>query len=376
MANYVEPYLSRYFHGKGVKLGLPVNGTFELTPCCNLKCRMCYVRQEMSAVREAGGLRSGDWWLKLGQEAVDAGMIFLLLTGGEPLTHPDFKEIYTGLKKLGLMLSINTNGTLIDEEMADFLAANAPTRVNMTLYGASWETYGDLCGQPEAFDRAVRGLKLLRQRGISVKVNVSVTPWNRADMDEIVNIARENGAQVQCAAYMFPPLRRDADLVGQNQRFTPEEAAKCHVYGQQLMLSPERFRQRAIQMHNGTVQPDAHAECMDQPGEPIRCRAGRAAFWVAWNGNLMPCGMMTRPTVSMLETPFSTAWEQIRRKAAQIRIPSRCTTCEKRHACSVCAASCLTETGEFDCVPEYLCRMAEGVIAETEKFYMEQELSE
>ena len=64
-------------------------------------------------------MRTADEWLKVAKEAADMGCLFLLLTGGEPLLHPEFKQIYRGLQELGIYLTVNTNGTLIDEEMAD-----------------------------------------------------------------------------------------------------------------------------------------------------------------------------------------------------------------------------------------------------------------
>ena len=99
-----------------------------------------------------GRMRTGQEWLTLGKEMADAGTLFLLLTGGEPLLHPDFKEIYLGLKKLGMIITINTNGTLIDKEWAAFFGENKPRRINITLYGADAATYGKLCHYPAGFD--------------------------------------------------------------------------------------------------------------------------------------------------------------------------------------------------------------------------------
>ena len=65
-----------------------------------------------------------------------AGTVFLLLTGGEPLLFPDFKTLYRRLRNLGMILTINTNGTLLDEAWADFFATYPPRRINITLYGA------------------------------------------------------------------------------------------------------------------------------------------------------------------------------------------------------------------------------------------------
>lgn len=68
-------------------------------------------------------------------------MLFLLLTGGEPFLRKDFRQIYTELKKLGLLISINTNATLIDEETVEWLKKDPPMKVNVTLYGGGNETY-------------------------------------------------------------------------------------------------------------------------------------------------------------------------------------------------------------------------------------------
>ena len=105
---YLEPAFSRYLHGKAARNGIPLAGNFELTPCCDLRCKMCYVRKTPEEVRAMGGLRSMEDWIRLGEEAVEKGMLFLLITGGEPMTHPGFFEIYKTLHRKGVMISVNT----------------------------------------------------------------------------------------------------------------------------------------------------------------------------------------------------------------------------------------------------------------------------
>ena len=75
-----------------------------------------YPRQRWN---KKGRLRTKGEWIKLAHQMKDAGTLFLLLTGGEPLLFPGFKEVYIELQKMGMILTINTNGTLIDEEWAD-----------------------------------------------------------------------------------------------------------------------------------------------------------------------------------------------------------------------------------------------------------------
>ena len=162
------------------RMRLPIACTLELTPLCNFDCRMCYVRLSGEALRERGRLLSGSEWLRIAEEMKTAGVLFVLLTGGEPLLHPDFREIYRGLISMEMIVSVNTNGSLIDEEWADFFAENRPRRVNITLYGANEETYENLCRAKGQFDKVLRGIKLLKERGVAVKMSGMLCPTETA----------------------------------------------------------------------------------------------------------------------------------------------------------------------------------------------------
>lgn len=354
----VEPPVTEYLHTKAAMLGIPLSGTFELTPCCNMSCKMCYVRMTKAQQEAIAPLRTAQEWLELGRAAKDAGMIYLLLTGGEPFLRPDFREIFQGLHKMGFVLSINTNATLIDEDTIQWLKQTAPMRVNVTLYGASNETYHRLCGNPQGFTQAVRGIRLLKEAGITIRINCSLTPQNAADAEEIFEFAKREGLLVQATSYMFPPLRRDETMVGCNTRFSPEEAAYYSAKIASLQYGEEDF---LAGLQKGL--PPIPAETEDCPeltgeGDGIRCRAGKCSFWITWNGSMTPCGMLpvTR-SVNVFETGFPAAWQQTRDAAAAIRLPAQCAGCTARDNCKACAAMVFTESGSYRTVPQYRCEM-------------------
>lgn len=366
---YVESRISRHLHHKAAAAGIPLSGTFELTPCCNLSCKMCYVRKPRQEVEAEGGLMPAKRWIELAGKAREMGTLYMLLTGGEPLTHPGFREIYTACRDMGFVVSINTNGTLLDDDMLDFLAANPPAKVNMSLYGADRSTYAGLCGVPEAYDRAIYALKGMKARGMTAKINYSVTRYNCGDMERIIELARENDANIQIATYMFPPVRRDGMQVGKNDRMSPEEDAAAHVRSELLRMSGDEFCTLAnerLSRSEGTIE---ETECMDAPDEHIRCRAGSTAFWISWNGEMTPCGMWPVSAANVNEDGFENAWRKTREFASGIMMPAKCTACPERPVCMVCAASCRCETGSFTEVPEYLCRRTKAILAETEKAY-------
>ena len=120
---------------------IPYKGTFELTPRCSLKCKMCYMRLDPPQIKEQGRELTAEEWIRLGQMAFEAGTLDLLLTGGEPMLRPDFPQIYTALTDMGFLLRLYTNATLITPEIMDLLRERPPQAMEITLYGASEETY-------------------------------------------------------------------------------------------------------------------------------------------------------------------------------------------------------------------------------------------
>lgn len=362
-----EPPLSTYLHARACQKGIPLAGNFELTPRCNFNCRMCYVHLTAEEQQRRGTELSADEWLAIAEAARSQGMLFLLLTGGEPLVRADLRYLLTELKKMGLMVSINSNASLIDADWLDFFRHEPPARFNITLYGSSNETYERLCGRP-MFDRVMTNIRALKALGMDVKLNVSMTPYNVEDLDGIYAAATELGTPVQMASYMFPPVRRDEALTGQNDRFTCREAAACSVHWDRLRFTDEEFRQRAEAMKAG-ICPPASDVCEGTPGEKMSCRAGRSSFWINWRGDMTPCGMMLQPEVSARALGFERAWQETKMAAAQIRLPSACAQCGYQHMCHACAAMCVTETGAFDGKPEYVCGMTKAIAELTQTEY-------
>ena len=364
-----EPKLARYLHARGARLVLPIGGNFELTARCNFDCPMCYVHLKQEDIDAQGRELTAEQWINLARQARDAGMVFVLLTGGEPFVRKDFFEIYNAMKAMGLMISINSNGSMLSGEVLQRLIEDPPFRINISLYGGSNETSCGMCGQP-AFDRVVENIRALREAGIDVRLNVSITPYNRQDIQAIYRKAEELGVHTKAASYMYPSIRVNGGKYGYGDRLSPEEAAKAGVEWDLHRFDKETFARRAKAMHEFALVEESN--CSADLDEGVGCRAGSTAFWLTWDGRMLPCGMMPYPTAYPLEVGFNAAWEQIRTATKQLRMPAKCGSCPKRGACPVCAAVCVTETGRFDRVPEYACAMTDATIRETWRAYKER----
>ena len=182
-------------------------------------------------------------------------MLYLLLTGGEPFLWPDFWELYMYLSKKGFLISINSNGSLIDEGVIEQLKERPPIRINITLYGASNATYEKLC-------KASNG-----------------------DLEAMIQYAEEKQLILETNPYMFPPLRKNPEKIGVNDRFTPKETAYWQIKRYQLQYGNELYQKYLQGICDGMVKPQGMDEsCYDPIDGKVRCRAGKAAFWITWDG--------------------------------------------------------------------------------------------
>ena len=358
----IAPAATEYLYRKAAAAGIALSGTFELTPLCNMDCKMCYVRLTPHQLAGMGTLADAAQWLKTAQEAKDAGMLYLLLTGGEPFVHPQIRTIMEGLHKMGFLITVNTNATLIDEATVAWLKNCPPVRVNISLYGASNETYARLCGNRVGFTQVTNAVRLLKQSGISIKLNCSLTPHNASDLEEMVRYAKENDLVIQVASYMFPPVRKDSTKTGENERFTPQEAAHYMHYADYLTLGRESY----LEIENTLSAPEIREGCQ---GDGVRCRAGKCSFWITWQGDMTPCGMFpTQGSPNVFTTAFDQAWEQVKQQTAQIRLPAQCAGCSAQDTCRACAAMVITESGSFDKVPQYRCDMMHAYMGQRRNF--------
>lgn len=357
-----EPYLSTYFHAKGRRLGLPIAGNFELTARCNFNCPMCYVHMSEEEVQKKGKELTAEQWISIAEEAKNRGMVFALLTGGEPFVRKDFFQIYSAMKKMGLMVSINSNGSMLEGKIFEQLLENPPFRINISLYGGCNETYQNMCGIP-VFDKVLKNIIALKKHGIEVRVNLSVTPYNCQDIEEIYKIVKEHQIHVKASSYMYPPVRLEKEIVGYGNRLSPVESAKFSFLWDQLRFTENEFQARVEAMKSLVLLEQR--ECTVDMEGGVRCRAGSTSFWITWDGQMRPCGMMPGPNTYPLEQGFDEAWNIIREETKKIRQPEKCLACSKKDICGVCAAVCVAETGEFDKVPIYMCQRTEEIIRQT-----------
>lgn len=417
---------------------IPVSGTFELTSRCNFNCKMCYIHtQKESASFCPEGISEAETgkreltaseWITLGKEAKAQQMLFLLLTGGEPLARSDFREIYDGLYQMGFLLSINTNGSLWTSELIEWMRRRPPLQINVTLYGSSRDTYGRLCGCPEAFEQVKHNILQMKRAGFNIRINVTVTKLNVTDLTDILEFANQHELEVNGTSYLFPAkncagnrYRLDAStagivrvrlmqsvcmpeelqaltgtskvyaheelqaLTGMSKVYMPEDlqalAGTSKVYMheelQALTGMSKVYAHEDLQVLSDMTKENGHTVTNTEKGNfrgaPMKCSAGKSSFWITWDGKLLPCGMLASVSVPLQGEGFAAGWRQLIRETDRIRMPVKCISCNHARYCMICGAAALAEgNGDVERMDNYICRMTEACMKSLTESYFRQ----
>ncbi|MGM9643357.1 MAG: radical SAM/SPASM domain-containing protein [Eubacteriales bacterium] len=352
--------IKKYLFMKASSSRIPISGTFELTPRCNLNCKMCYISMNKDEQAHIGKELTTDEWIKLGEEAVKRGMIYLLLTGGEPMLRPDFCEIYKAMIKMGVVMSVNTNGTRITPEIVSIFSKHPPEKVSISLYGASPETYAAHCGSGAAFHDAMQGILALKRAGIYVNLNTTFTKDNVSDMEAIVGFAKKENIPVRMTGFLFPPIRNGRKAG--DFSLTPEETGRSQARFDKLTLTPDQTAARRVRI-SSSMQDASEDKMCRECGFPS-CIAGKGAFWLSWDGMMYPCGMLPERAVDVRKSGFDEAWKETCKSMDNAVIPTECLTCKYKSVCPICTAVPQTLSGATDIVPHALCRQVKAYVDE------------
>jgi MoaA/NifB/PqqE/SkfB family radical SAM enzyme len=182
----------------------PLAAYLELTYRCNWRCVFCY--NPRHADRRGLSLAQ---WVEVLDDLRALGTLSVTLTGGEPLTHPDFLAIARAAGHRRFAIRVFTNGTLVSEEMADAIAALRPLAVEMSLHGATAETHERATGAPGSFAAMLRGLDRLSRRRVPLLLKSLVTSLNEHELDGMIALAAQRGVPHQLDATVTP--RDDGD---------------------------------------------------------------------------------------------------------------------------------------------------------------------
>ena len=309
---------------------IPVSGVFELTPLCNLDCKMCYVHLNANQLGEGERLLSVQEWKRIMRQAVDAGMLFATLTGGECLTHPGFREVYLYLVSMGIQPDILTNGRLLTEDMVAFLAQYPPAVIQVSVYGSDEDAYEQVTGH-RAFHEVMQGIARAKAAGLNLTLAITPNRYMQEDVQALLDLVRAQGV---------PYAIGDATLEAREEtgrRFS-DYSVGLERYAE--IKRAEGEYQKGLRVQYGIAPVPRYAPKHRNTLQGLPCGGAHSSFHVSWKGELCPCtGFSDVAQHRILVSDFRTAWKELREEVVKTyKVPSECKTCSLEHACITCPA--------------------------------------
>ena len=330
----------------------------EVTARCNNNCRHCYINLPAGDREARASELSLEEIERIAREALDLGAVWCLLTGGEPLLREDFFELYRMLRRLGLLVSVFTNACLVTPRHIKLFQESPPRDIEVTMYGATRETYERVTQRPGSYAAFRRGLDLLLASGVKVRLKAMAI---RSTVHELAAISQFCKKRTK-DYYRFDPLlhlrfdgdqRRNAEI--RAERLSPEEVVAVE------RADEARFGALEKNCDNLILSERAHAGC----NHLFHCGAGKGSFVVSYDGRFRVCSSLWHPdtTYDLRHGTVAEAWrEHIPRvrdmRSSRKEFLEKCRVCSIINLCLWCPAHSHLETGQMDSVVDYFCQVA------------------
>jgi radical SAM protein with 4Fe4S-binding SPASM domain len=332
---------------------VPVAFDIELTARCNNDCRHCYINLAPNDRAARAAELTLDEIVAVADQAVECGALWCTLTGGEPLLRGDFHEVYLALKKRGLLVSVFTNACLIRPRDVELFRAYPPRDIEITIYGATRETYERVTRIPGSFDAFLRGVALLEAGGVAARYKATVLRSNVHELDAMASFGRAHTKDyfrfdAQLHLRYDGDARRNAEI--RAERVTPDEATVIE------RSDPER-----LEAVRDECRWAARGAEPNDPALLFRCGVTQS-FTVGHEGSLRLCSSLWHPdfVADVRREPLADAHRRLTAAAVAARAhddayAGSCGSCRLANLCLWCPAHAYLETGSLSAFVEEFC---------------------
>jgi radical SAM protein with 4Fe4S-binding SPASM domain len=340
---------SEVMHQRQTGQRTPQQVSIEVTRRCPLECQHCYNNLPMGDHDARSREMSTDEHFRMLDELVEMGCFWLLYTGGEIFARKDFLEIYTHAKQKGFLITLFTNGTLINEKIADYLVEWPPFAIEITLYGRTRETYEALTQIPGSYEKCLRGIELLRERHLPLKLKTVATSINKHEISAMRRFAEESlGVEFKCDGQINP--RIDCSQSPLAVRLTPEEVVALDLNAPKGISEYRRLVKHDFENPPSLAQIDT----------TYFCGGGMNSFSVNAYGEMGICVISQQETFDIRQSGLKPAWEhslhEVRtRKRTRV---TKCIQCRIQSICGMCPANGEMENGDRESPVSFLCNVA------------------
>jgi len=301
---------------------IPFKVDWEVTYRCNLRCSHCYQTgasgdKELTAEQIASAL----------DELADLGCLYLTFTGGEILLREDFFDIAKYARKKEFAIRLFTNGTLIDEKVADKIKNLSPLSVEISLYGMDRLVHENITKIRGSYEKTINALELLRQRDINTVVKCTFMKGNVSEFDRLKDFAQTIGARFVFSLSVIPRIDGSKDVLG--NRLNQEQL-------QELFRSEDWLTEGITEGGIRSYRP--------------LCSAGTNSLYVSPYGEVSPCVILREHCGNLTQSPLKEIWESHffkKIRCIELENLTECRRCDFSGYCDRCSGLALLETGDL-----------------------------
>ena len=323
------PNLTDLLFEKSVRRHIPLSVHIDLTMRCNELCRHCY-----RVIEERPELTTDELKALL-DELARAGTLYLTFSGGEVFLRKDLFELVEHARRLHFDLRLKSNALLITKAKAERLKALGVRQVDISIYSADPAVHDWVTKVPGSLERSLKGVSLLKDAGITVKLNCPLMRQNVGQYREIRALAERLGVLSG-----FDPMittKNDGDTSTVQLRITRKQ---LHQVLQDPDLNPQLGKTDVREIP--PVRPDL---------DEIPCGASHNACYISAYGDVQPCVAMPIACGNVRDEPFEEIWrrspEMLRVRSIRIRDLHTCSTCAASRFCTRCPGQALVENGDL-----------------------------
>lgn len=324
---------------------IPVQGELELTTACNFKCAHCYVSGMLNTEHRE---MNTDVACRIVDEVADAGCIWLLITGGEPLVHRGFRRVWKHAIGRGLRLSLFTNGSMLSDDVLAFLQDYPPEALEVSVYSLRRATFDAVTGTTGQHSKLMDLIPKLQQKAFGVVLKTPLLVLNYSEIPDIEEMASQYGFGFRMDAVIHPTVSGNRAPV--EHRIPAESAADLAM------------RQAVIRDQLRCAYHDAVLPFDDKTGS-LPCSAGIYSFQIAADLTVNSCSIFRKSFGYLGSEPFRNAWQRLCAFRSQPRGASaeECKECPLVPICVNCPGIAHLHGEEADFVDGYVCEYTKAI---------------
>jgi len=312
--------LMREMGAKALKLGIPLSVQLDVTYRCNEDCIHCYLDHEDHGEMTTAEIKS------LLDQLADAGVLFLILSGGEIFLRKDLFEIVAYARKLMFSVKLKTNAVMIRKAKAQRIADLGVESVQISVYSHKADVHDTITKLPGSFRRTIEGARLLKAAGVKVSFANVLMQHNANDYPEVQALAQNLGAHYQVDATITPMMDGDRSILDLN--IDPDKLEEV-FRDASLVGNVEEFCAPP-------AGPLDEADALDT----LPCSAGHTACYVSPYGDVYPCVQFPLPSGNVRQTKFIDIWKHspqlLEVRSISMGDLQGCSKCTHGSSCSRC----------------------------------------